>query len=138
MKVIMELKATCPSLTTDGWTDEPLKVIDYCLLNFFSSLHSQSNMFFGKVLSFAFLTQKNKNDPEGLATDIASEITSLLTQYFNNVQVTTKVIPSNNTRREIIISGHMQSNTGEIYDLSRVFTMENSSLISVLSINNGV
>lgn len=133
----MSTKILYATLTDDGWTNEPLKVIDQVLKNFFTSLASQSNMFDKQVESFALYMQKNKGDPQSLAMDTQSALRNLFTPYFDNVEIRIEVVESDTSKKSVKVMGTMDDATGESYDIGRAFVMDGLSVLNVLKIHNG-
>lgn len=133
----MPTKVRYPSLNTNQWTDEPLKVIDQVLLSFFTSLVSQSNDFRNDIASFSFLVQRHKGRTDELAQSIKDTLTSQFEKYFNAVEISTTVEEIAISRHVIMVKGTMQDTSQEVFDIGRIFTMENSSLVKVLKISNG-
>lgn len=133
----MPTKAFYPTMTSDHWTNEPMKVIDSILVSFFTSLKSQSNLFFNDIKSFAALMYEKQGRPEALSDEIKSNLESQFNLYFDNVQITTVVTTIDLSKSSITISGTVQDTNSEVFDISRVFNMDGSVLVSVLSSNNG-
>lgn len=133
----MPTKAFYPTMTSDHWTNEPMKVIDSILVSFFTSLKSQSNLFFNDIKSFAALMYEKQGRPEALSDEIKSNLESQFNLYFDNVQITTVVNYIDLSKSSITISGTVQDTNSEVFDISRVFNMDGSVLVSVLSSNNG-
>lgn len=129
----MPTKAFYPTMTADHWTNEPMKVIDSILVSFFTSLKSQSNLFFNEIKSFAALMYENQGQPQKLSEQIKASLESQFNLYFDNVQIITSVNFIDISKSSITISGTVQDTNSEVFDISRVFNMDGSVLVNVLS-----
>jgi len=111
------------SLSENGWTNQPLQVSSELLLNLFTTQTSQTYLFAGKMASYAYISQKFQNDPEGMAQEINSLLQAKLSSQFDNVVVQTSVYNEDGVSKAINVAASYTDSEGKSYDLSRVVVM---------------
>lgn len=111
------------SLSENGWTNQPLQVSSELLLNLFTTQASQTYLFAGKMASYAYVSQKFQNDPEGMAQEINALLQAKLASQFDNVVVQTSVYNENGVSKAINVAASYTDSEGKSYDLSRVVVM---------------
>lgn len=119
----MPSKQLHASLSENGWTNQPLQVSSELLLNLFTTQASQTYLFAGKMASYAYVSQKFQNDPEGMAQEINALLQAKLSSQFDNVVVQTSVYNEDGVSKAINVAASYTDSEGKSYDLSRVVVM---------------
>lgn len=132
----MTAKNILPTLTSDGWVNEPLKVANQLLLDYFTSLYSQSNLFRGNIYSFSYLAYKYGDQPEEMASELKTDLSKYFSTMFDSVIVETTVVASDSVYRKITVSIQFQDTTGTTYDVSRLFDMSGMTINKITDIHS--
>jgi hypothetical protein len=134
----MSSKNIMPTMTPDGWVDEPLKVANQMLMDYFTSLYSQSNTFRGNVYSFSYLSYLYNNDAAKMAAELKTDLSKYFSTMFDSVIVDTNVIASEAVTQKITVAIQFQDTTGTSYDIQRLFDMSGMSINSVTDIHSPI
>lgn len=135
----MPLPKYYPSLSEDGWVEEPVKIADWIMADFFSSDYSQTFSHPGHVASFAYIVHKY----QGSITDTVNKLTQVLTiyfsRYFDNVLVEIEDVEPDQTipTRTLSIYVVFSDSKGVRYNLGKQATFEGSKLLTVINVLKG-
>lgn len=121
-----------PSLSEDGWTNQPLKVSSELLMNLLTTMESQSYLFAKNMASYAYISQQFQNDAEGMANEINSVLRKKLESQFNNVKVETSVYAEDGVKKAINVAASYYDTEGKLYELNRVVVMSELEISKIL------
>lgn len=130
----MPSKHLYPDLSIDGWVNEPLKVANRLLLDFFTSLHSQSNLFMNNINSYSQLIYQYGDRPQDLADNTRSVLSKYFSDMFDSVEVATEIIASDTVTKQITIALRFSDSSGQVYDITKLFEMSNLTINKVIDL----
>ena len=130
----MPSKHLYPDLSADGWINEPLKVANKLLLDFFTSLHSQSNLFMNNINSYSQLMYQYGDRPQELADNTRSVLSKYFSDMFDSVEVVTSIIASDTVTKQITIALKFSDSSGQVYDITKLFEMSNLTVNKVIDL----
>lgn len=130
----MPSKHLYPDLSVDGWINEPLKVANKLLLDFFTSLHSQSNLFMNNINSYSQLIYMYGDKPQELADNTRSVLSKYFSDMFDSVEVITEIIASDTVTKQITIALKFSDSSGQVYDITKLFEMSNLTINKVIDL----
>lgn len=130
----MPSKHLYPDLSSDGWINEPLKVANKLLLDFFTSLHSQSNLFMNNINSYSQLIYLYGDKPQELADNTRSVLSKYFSDMFDSVEVVTEIIASDTVTKQITIALKFSDSSGQVYDITKLFEMSNLTINKVIDL----
>lgn len=130
----MPSKHLYPDLSVDGWINEPLKVANKLLLDFFTSLHSQSNLFMNNINSYSQLIYTYGDKPQELADNTRSVLSKYFSDMFDSVEVITEIIASDTVTKQITIALKFSDSSGQVYDITKLFEMSNLTINKVIDL----
>jgi hypothetical protein len=133
-RLIMPSKHLYPDLSIDGWINEPLKVANKLLLDFFTSLHSQSNLFMNNINSYNQLMYQYGDRPQDLADNTKSVLSKYFSDMFDSVEVVTSIIASDTVTKQITIALKFSDSSGQVYDVTKLFEMSNLTVNKVIDL----
>lgn len=126
-----------PTLTLEGWTNNPPKVLDKVITYYFLTDYEQSIYFRNNTFSIAEAYYLYINDPEKFADKIKQDIITLLKNYFLEAEVNTRVIKKEPETVEYAVSLSVRVITStDIYEINRLAVMRHTSLYKMLQYNN--
>jgi hypothetical protein len=123
-----------PDLSLDGWVNEPLKVANKLLMDFFTSLHSQSNLFMNNIHSYSHLIYKYGDRPNELTDNIKIVLSKYFSDMFDSVEVDTSVVASDSVTRAITIALRFTDSRGQVYDITKLFEISNLTINRVIDL----
>lgn len=131
-------KKVLPTLTVDGFVNSVPQTCDYLLAYFFLSQYSQSNLYYDKVSSLAYIIQENGHDEQTMLLRIQSTLTTLFNRYFDSVEVSANIERdvSNEAQYEIITELTVRRGTVS-YNVGRQVSLINSVVQNIAELNNG-
>lgn len=134
----MPLPAYLPSLSEDGWVNDPLLVGDYLLSHFFVSDFSQTQLYLNQVSSLPYIVQDAQGDTTKLISSVQSSITAYMSRYFNDVYVESALVPNPSGSSDIgfTIFVSYLGNDGNTYQLNNIIETLNSKISNIININN--
>lgn len=127
-----------PSLSTDNWTEDPVKIGDYLISHFILSDFSQSQIYAGKISSLPYLLNEHQKDVGLLVRGVEETLTTYFSRYFDNVEVEVLETDNPDNSSDVSISiylAYIQDN--KEYNLSRLIHTTNSKISKVIDISNG-
>lgn len=130
----MPSKHLYPDLSADGWINEPLKVANKLLLDFFTSLHSQSNLFMNNINSYSQLIYQYGDRPQELADNTRTVLSKYFSGMFDSVEVETNIVASDTVTKQITIALKFSDSTGQVYDITKLFEMSNLTINKVIDL----
>jgi len=123
---------TVPSLSLDGWINDPLLKLDRLYGYFLSAEEDQSVTYKGNISSLKYIIGENNHDPEEVATVIKDILGAFLLRYYNTVEVNVSVDANANINDvDLGIDVAVVDSDGVPVKLSRLLNMSNSKLISL-------
>lgn len=128
-----------PTLTSKGWVADAESKADALLSYYFTSQYSQSNLFAGNISSLQYMIQQWGNNPSALQNKLSQALQTYLGRYFDNAAVDVTVLDptSQQDARLTVRVDAMVTQNGENYSLGRLVSFLNSTIVSIMNINNG-
>lgn len=135
----MALPDYYPSLSEDGWVNEPIKIADWIMSDFFSSDYSQTHSHPGQVASFAYILQKYQISINDIMNKLTQGLTIYFSRYFDNVLVEVEDVETDPTipTRTLAIYIAFTDKKGRRYNLGKQATFEGSKLMTVINVLKG-
>lgn len=134
------MQITLPELGPYGWVTDPLRILNNGFAYICSSLHSQSNVFQGKIASMQYLTARYHNDPDRLASEAKELITEYFEKFFAEVAVDCRVqyMDDQGVLYSLNVDVRVRDNKGKSYTLAEALKIDNGSMKRVSAmINSG-
>lgn len=127
-----------PSLSEDGWVNDPLQIADYLMSHFFLSEYSQTALFPKQVSSLPYIIFEHQGNPNNTAEKIKSVLTTYFSRYFNNVVVQTGYRDDDEDPSKSIIDLFIEfvDSVGKTHSFSRVAELLNGKFNRIVQINN--
>lgn len=124
------------SLSEQGWISDNRTILANCISNYLNTDAAQSMLFSRNLVSLAQTYFQYINDPDGMASAISSDLNTILSAYFADVDVYAE--PKKLTERHYAISLRVGviSEEGIRYDLARVMEIDTDSLRKIIELNN--
>ena len=131
-------KKVLPTLTVDGFVHSVPQTCDYLLAYFFLSQYSQSNLYYGKISSLAYIIQENGHDEQTMLLRIQSTLTTLFNRYFDSVEVSANITRAEDNEAQYEIVTELIVRRGDIsYNVGRQVSLINSVVQNIAELNNG-
>tara|TARA_A200000159_G_scaffold164811_1_gene196461 strand:+ start:758 stop:1159 length:402 start_codon:yes stop_codon:yes gene_type:complete len=131
-------KKVLPTLTVDGFVHSVPQTCDYLLAYFFLSQYSQSNLYYGKISSLAYIIQENGHDEQTMLLRIQSTLTTLFNRYFDSVEVSANITRDEDNEAQYEIVTELIVRRGDIsYNVGRQVSLINSVVQNIAELNNG-
>ena len=131
-------KKVLPTLTVDGFVHSVPQTCDYLLAYFFLSQYSQSNLYYGKISSLAYIIQENGHDEQTMLLRIQSTLTTLFNRYFDSVEVSANIKRNEDNEAQYEIVTELIVRRGDIsYNVGRQVSLINSVVQNIAELNNG-
>lgn len=127
-----------PSLSDQGWLKSNREIADYALSHFFESDYSQSQLYFGRVTSLAYIIQENNGDLNTAASEIETKLTVYLKSMLPGAFVSCAPSTKNTTTTESALDLYVSFNddNGKKITLANLLEVKNGKLFKVTNINN--
>lgn len=134
----MALATFVPTLSEDGWENDPVKMGDILISHFFISDYSQTQVYTGQVASLPYIVQQNQSNLSGLFSDITSVLTRYLSRYFQNVIVEVNQNTQYSVGSSIAINLFVSyvGSDGKTYTLTNLIQTLNSKILNITNLNN--
>lgn len=115
-----------PTLSRQGFVSTPVEICEQVFADFVATNYSQSNLFYGQLLSLPQIIQSCGQDLSKLVVKTQESLQSLLSQYFSGVQVYVSQKSSDSTnenaaQRTLVVSATFQHN-GITHDFAQELT----------------
>jgi hypothetical protein len=127
-----------PSLSEDGWLNDPAKMGDALISHFYVSDYSQTQLYLGKVASLPYIVQQNANNIQVMCTAIQNTLTTYLLRYFPVVTVEAQEHPdptdSSNAAIDLYIS--YEDTKGNTYNFANLIKTLNGTIVDIINIIN--
>ena len=131
-------KKVLPTLTVDGFVHSVPQTCDYLLAYFFLIQYSQSNLYYGKISSLAYIIQENGHDEQTMLLRIQSTLTTLFNRYFDSVEVSANITRDEDNEAQYEIVTELIVRRGDIsYNVGRQVSLINSVVQNIAELNNG-
>lgn len=126
-----------PTLSTGGFVKDPAQVLDTLLSYFFVADYSQSNAHYGKVSSLPYIIKDKSNDISGLKRSVESALDTLLSGYFDSINIDVTVEQKNRDAEsyDIQLAGTVTLD-GKSYGIAKLLSVANDSLIKTANLTN--
>lgn len=134
----MALPQFFPSLSEDGWVDDPVLLGDYLISQFFVSDYSQTQLYLGEVRSLPQIVQSTQGDSNKLISMVQTELMTYFSRYFNNVYVESALVNNPTDSSEIgftIFISYIDTN-GNTHQLNNLINTLNSKISNIINLNN--
>lgn len=127
-----------PMLNETGWATSVADRLDGAFSDFITTNYSQSELWYGKLVSLPYLIKSNAGDLVALRSKAENAINSHLSDLFEKVEVrvATKTYPDNDSKVSLIFSIVVVEN-GEAFNFSKTIENINSIFKMVMELNNG-
>lgn len=127
------MKGTVPTLSLDGFVNNKNIQVSKLFLYFLSSKFSQSNTYYGDIVSLDYILAKY-NNPVELKTQILDALNKLYKRHFDRVDLDVKVEVSNaDTKINIYIDGTLTDNN-TTYTLTKEFSVSGADIDSYVTL----
>jgi len=128
-----------PSLSTDAWVQNPVKVADYLISHFFLSESSQSTVFKDQVYSFPWLLQRYQGDISQLCRETERSLSTYFSGQFSSVevQVTEKAIADSINKQGITLYLVFTDQKGTQHNLARLIKYAGLTVNEIIAVING-
>ncbi|MBH14102.1 MAG: hypothetical protein CMF37_15400 [Leeuwenhoekiella sp.] len=127
-----------PTLTVDGFVKTVPQTCDYLLAYFFLSQYSQSNMYYGKISSLAYIIQEHGHDEQTMLLRIQSTLTTLFNRYFDSVEASASIDRDKDNAAQYEIITNLNVRRGNVsYSVGRQVSLINSVVQKIVELNNG-
>ena len=128
-----------PTLSVQGWVDDPVRKGDYALGTFFTSEYSQSVLYAGSVASLPWIVKMYSNDPRQLESEVQSQLDTLMKNYFpSGADVVCVVDESSDNPGQLTIRVSVDyTEDGIDYSLGRRIEFFDGVMKRVIAENNG-
>lgn len=130
-----------PSLSENGWVNDPLLKADYLLGHFFASDYSQSTVYAGNVSSMAWVIFKTQGKVKDTVRLLSDTLSTYLGRYFESpvVNVSEYTGPGynlggSNVALSIYVGIYVN---GKEVSVTKALELTNSNSFKIISINNG-
>ena len=125
-----------PALSPDGWVTDTVIKCDYLLSHFFLSEYSSSYVSYGKVTSFPYILQKNKDSKTNLVDDTKSSLLEYFGRYFTKTEVDVKLREEDPSKYGIVISITVTDENGKEFSVAKIADILDAKILSVRDLNN--
>lgn len=127
-----------PSLSGDGWVQDPVQIADYLMSHFYLSEYSQTALFPKQVSSLPYIIYKNQGDPGKTAEDMRLTLTTYFSRYFSNVTVQTSYRDDEEDASKSIVDCFLEftDHTGKVHSFSKSAEIINGKFNRIVQINN--
>lgn len=125
-----------PSLSEQGWITESKKILNNLVSYYILTDAAQSLAYQNNLINLPETYYKYINDPDGMASAVTRDLESLLSRYFQLVDVETETKDLGDSRYAILIYASVVDETNAKIELSRVTQIDSTGLRRIVEINN--
>lgn len=126
-----------PSLSMNGWIDDPKKQLDFLFSYYILTDYAQSYLFQNNLQCLSNIYYKYINDPDNFAINLKTDFTSYLEKYFPIVEVKTLVKKIESTQESyIVLNASVIDDKGVRHDLTEITQINSSNSRKVIRVNN--
>lgn len=125
-----------PSLSEQGWITESKKILNNLVSYYILTDAAQSLAYQNNLINLPETYYKYINDPDGMASAVTRDLESLLSRYFQMVDVETETKDLGDSRYAILIYASVVDDTNTKIELSRVTQIDSTGLRRIVEINN--
>ncbi len=125
-----------PSLSEQGWITESKKILNNLVSYYILTDAAQSLAYQNNLINLPETYYKYINDPDGMASAVTRDLESLLSRYFQMVDVETETKDLGDSRYAILIYVSVVDETNTKIELSRVTQIDSTGLRRIVEINN--
>lgn len=122
------------SLNGQGYTKDPTIIADELFGEAIYSRYSQSEMFFGKIISLDYLIEQFADDAGALCTNLESSYDELFGRHFDNVTTQAVSTDIENSNYYSVVLKIRYSREGLDYDFARVIQYYNGVVKKITEI----
>lgn len=129
-----------PILDDRAWYTESLASLDMLFTRYITSDKSQSTILKDKVYSLAYTIQQHNNDHSTMESTINNDLTSLLSNYYNEIDINVGIAINNGDGSYTLrIYIDTVDNKNQRNSLFKAIQIEDSNIVKIFDINrNGV
>lgn len=127
---------TVASLSEQGWIHDSNKILNNLMSYYILSDSAQSLCFQGNIINLPETYYKYINDPEGMCVGIKQDLDSMLSRYFQLVDVVPMVKSLTNKNYAILLYVSVIDYDNVKIDLSKVVEFNSGGLRKVIDVNN--
>lgn len=125
-----------PSLNGQGYSTDPYVIADEIFASSIYSRTSQSDLYFGQIISLDEMIKDYSNDPDGLCGALNTNYATLFGRHFTDVRVNSTPELTENEDTFNVTLKIRYSRDGATYDFSRIIENYNGVLKQVLKVLN--
>lgn len=125
-----------PSLSEQGWITESKKILNNLVSYYILTDAAQSLAYQNNLINLPETYYKYINDPDGMASAVTRDLESLLSRYFQMVDVESEAKDLGDSRYAILIYASVVDETNTKIELSRVTQIDSTGLRRIVEINN--
>ena len=126
-----------PTLTEDGFLDNPQLMLTKLYEYFLSSDYSQSVSFFGNISSLRYIVRKYNEDIDILKMEISDALNVMIGRYWSDYEVTVNIVNYNPDRLSFVIKTEIVVTVNGVrYSLTEDTSVEKSTLVKIESYMN--
>ena len=125
-----------PSLSDLGWVSDPETVLSQLLGYYILTDGGQSIAFQGNLINLPETYYQFINDPTGMSVKMKNDLDTLLSRYFESVEVNTDIQTLSESKFGILLFASVITKDGQRVSLGRVIDMDSTGVRTVVDINN--
>lgn len=135
----MVTNVTYPSLSEDGWVNNPAKIGDYLLSCFFVADFSQSYIHSGRISSFPWILTDTQGDISRTVSVTREILQSYFSRYFSSVDVEVQEVPNveEPSKGQLSIYVRYTGSDNVAYVLGKLLQYQNTKIEKIIALNNG-
>lgn len=130
------MPSVIPSLSESGWITSSKDILSAVMAHYVLSDAAQSIAFQDNIINLPETYFKFINDPDGMNNAIKSDLDKLLSRYFINVDVETKVKELDSKKYAILLYVAVIDLDNIKTELANIAEISSSGLRKILSMNN--
>jgi hypothetical protein len=126
------------SLSDKGWIHDVKPKADKLMGYYMTSNYSQSNLFFGEIVSLPKQIQEHNSDPVALRELIRSDLERILGRFYDSVSVdvSTSLANQDDPGRLNVTVQALVAQDGQTYSLGRLIESVNGKVVKIIKLNN--
>lgn len=130
------MKKVIGSLSDLGWVDNSETLLSKLLGYYILTDSAQSVIFQNNLINLPQTYYEYINDPQGMATRVKTDLDTLLSRYFQMVEVETEAVAKTDSVYGILLYATVIDDNGIKVNLGKVAELSSTGVINVININN--
>ena len=127
---------TIASLSDQGWVSDPKTILSYCMSSYMLTDAAQTLTFEGNIKSLPAAYYLHINDPSAMASAMMTDLTSILSNYFAQVEVNAQAKRITDKHYAIVLQASAITEDGERVDLAKMMEIDTQNLRKIIEFNN--